>query len=165
MNRTEITQGFLEEAIVQLDNIGCPKDNDLYLAIKNLITTCGSKSDKSTQIGQFNLSKKNLDIIFSHRKGDFSVRLFSGALVDVIFNQYSSKSIATAMENILSGIKLFVIKSLQDPSFFHEYMMWDFNRSEKLAQESLSSLSKDEDDKILEEEKESYNQIKSQENE
>ena len=43
--------------------------------------------------------------------------------------------------------------------------MWDFNRSEKLAQESLSSLSKDEDDKILEEEKESYNQIKSQENE
>lgn len=101
--------------------------------------------------GNFFIKKEGLHIKIQHRSMDFSLRIYAGARVDEWYEQMTASTEARdAISIIASGIKVFAIESIQNAKFFHDFTQWFTDYHTKPA------LSKEEDQEIIKEQKEMY---------
>ena len=106
---------------------------------------------EALKCGNFFIKKEGLYIKIQHRSMDFSLRIYAGARVDEWYDQMTCDSERRdAINFIASGIKVFAIESIQNAKFFHDFTHWftDYH--------TQPALSEEEDQEIIKEQKEMY---------
>lgn len=108
----------------------------------------GVKNDNWYISKEDNVSKIKIE----HKAGDFSFRLWCGAQLGEYYEQFTKGDFALNFAQIFNGIKFFIINSIQNPTYYYDWLKWN----DEYHKAKRTEISEEEDQSILDEMKEEH---------